>query len=194
MDLFVETSPRGGGRGGSGQQQPELEHYPHVSPHKVRRESHRYAQLPKSPVPRGAATADESTLRRITTNGGTVYETGNRVELSSGADEEWQARPKEERWGAHTSHDLAPAAAAAARRREFQPSSSSDDPHVQAQLDRERQGPVHLRLITEEGIMNLENMVFDTLVEDEVYEFLFVFTPIRFKGATGSPGRPIAIR
>ena len=48
-------------------------------------------------------------------------------------------------------------------------------------------GPVHLRLITEEGIMNLENMVFDALVEDEVYEFLFVFTPIRFKGATGSP-------
>ena len=89
MDLFVETSPRGGGRGGSGQQQPELEHYPHVSPHKVRRESHRYAQLPKSPVPRGAVTADESMLRRITTNGGTVYETGNRVELSSGADEEW---------------------------------------------------------------------------------------------------------
>jgi kynurenine formamidase len=28
----------------------------------------------------------------------------------------------------------------------------------------------------------------------EVYEFLFVFTPIRFKGGTGSTGRPIAIR
>ena len=44
------------------------------------------------------------------------------------------------------------------------------------------------------GIVNLESMVFDALVKDEAYEFLFVFTPIRFKGATGSPGRPIAIR
>ena len=44
------------------------------------------------------------------------------------------------------------------------------------------------------GIVTLESMVFDALVKDEAYEFLFVFTPIRFKGATGSPGRPIAIR
>ncbi len=54
--------------------------------------------------------------------------------------------------------------------------------------------PVHQLLITENGIFNLENMVYDELVADEVYEFLFVFTPIRFKGGTGSPGRPIAIR
>jgi kynurenine formamidase len=54
--------------------------------------------------------------------------------------------------------------------------------------------PVHQELITKNGIWNLENMVYDDLVADEVYEFLFVFTPLRFKGATGSPGRPIAIR
>jgi kynurenine formamidase len=54
--------------------------------------------------------------------------------------------------------------------------------------------PVHQEIITKAGIWNLENMVYDSLVEDEVYEFLFVFTPIRFKGGTGSPGRPIAIR
>ena len=54
--------------------------------------------------------------------------------------------------------------------------------------------PVHTELICKHGIWNLENMVFDGLVEDEVYEFLFVFAPIRFKGGTGSPGRPLAIR
>ncbi len=54
--------------------------------------------------------------------------------------------------------------------------------------------PVHTELIAKQGIWNLENMVYDELVEDEVYEFMFVFTPIRFKGGTGSPGRPIAVR
>jgi kynurenine formamidase len=54
--------------------------------------------------------------------------------------------------------------------------------------------PVHQELITKNGILNLENMVFEDLIKDSAYEFLFVFTPIRFKGATGSPARPLAIR
>jgi len=32
------------------------------------------------------------------------------------------------------------------------------------------------------------------LARDRVYEFLFVCTTLRVKGATGSPVRPIAIR
>ncbi len=54
--------------------------------------------------------------------------------------------------------------------------------------------PVHHALLVENGIFNLENMRFDDLVADDVYEFLFIMTPIRFRGATGSPARPIAIR
>ena len=54
--------------------------------------------------------------------------------------------------------------------------------------------PVHQELLTKNGIFNLENMRFDELVDDVVYEFLFILTPIRFRGATGSPARPIAIR
>lgn len=54
--------------------------------------------------------------------------------------------------------------------------------------------PVHQELVTKNGIFNLENMVFEDLVRDRVYEFLFILTPIRLKGATGSPVRPIAIR
>jgi len=54
--------------------------------------------------------------------------------------------------------------------------------------------PVHHELITRNGIYNLENMTFEDLVADGVHEFLFIVTPIRFVGATGSPGRPLAIR
>ena len=36
-----------------------------------------------------------------------------------------------------------------------------------------------------------ENLHFEELLADRAYELLFVFTPVRFKGATGSPGRPI---
>jgi len=52
----------------------------------------------------------------------------------------------------------------------------------------------HVELTMKNGIFNLEWMTFEGLPEDKAYEFLFIFTPIRFKGATGSPGRPIAIR
>ena len=44
------------------------------------------------------------------------------------------------------------------------------------------------------GIFNIENLSLNHFARDSAYEFLFVFTPVRFKGATGSPGRPIAIR
>ena len=54
--------------------------------------------------------------------------------------------------------------------------------------------PVHHELIARNGIFNMENMRFEDLVADRVYEFLFVFTPLRLEGASGSPGRPIAIR
>jgi hypothetical protein len=54
--------------------------------------------------------------------------------------------------------------------------------------------PVHQELVMKNGIFNIENLALDELARDAAYEFLFVFTPVRFKGATGSPGRPLAIR
>ncbi|MCB0686131.1 MAG: cyclase family protein [Saprospiraceae bacterium] len=53
---------------------------------------------------------------------------------------------------------------------------------------------VHMELTMKNGIFNLEWMTFESLLEDNVYQFFFNFTPLRIKGATGSPGRPIAIR
>lgn len=56
------------------------------------------------------------------------------------------------------------------------------------------ESPVHQFLIAKNGIFNLENLDLEELAANKTYEFLFIFTPIRFKGATGSPGRPIAIK
>jgi len=53
---------------------------------------------------------------------------------------------------------------------------------------------VHQWLLTRHGIYNLENLDFEELARDKVYEFAFVFAPLRLKGATGSPGNPIAVR
>lgn len=53
---------------------------------------------------------------------------------------------------------------------------------------------VHQELIMKNGIFNIENLNLEQLADAAVHEFLFIFTPTRFKGATGSPGRPIAIR
>ena len=53
---------------------------------------------------------------------------------------------------------------------------------------------LHRKLILENGIFNLEFMNFETLPsQNQQYKFLFVFTPLPLKGATGSPGRPLAI-
>ncbi|HEY7601765.1 MAG TPA: cyclase family protein [Methylomirabilota bacterium] len=51
----------------------------------------------------------------------------------------------------------------------------------------------HQELITKNGILNHENLDFDELIKDKVSEFVYVFAPVRLKGATGSAGRPIAI-
>ena len=54
--------------------------------------------------------------------------------------------------------------------------------------------PVHQELIGRRGIYNLENLDLSELANDEVYEFAFMFAPVKLKGATGSPGNPIAVK
>jgi kynurenine formamidase len=54
--------------------------------------------------------------------------------------------------------------------------------------------PVHLMLLVRHGIYNIENLDLEELAKDKVYEFAFIFAPLRLKGATGSPGNPIAVR
>jgi kynurenine formamidase len=60
--------------------------------------------------------------------------------------------------------------------------------------DPELQFPVHQLLIPQSGIYIFENLATEQLARDRVYEFAFFYAPLKLKGATGSPGNPIAIR
>lgn len=57
-----------------------------------------------------------------------------------------------------------------------------------------REIEVHQHMITKHGICFLENLIVEELAADEAWEFAFVFAPLKIKGASGSPGNPIAIR
>jgi kynurenine formamidase len=60
--------------------------------------------------------------------------------------------------------------------------------------DAELSAPVHQLLLARNGIYLHENLATEGLARDNVYEFVYVFAPLRLKGATGSPGNPIALR
>jgi len=53
---------------------------------------------------------------------------------------------------------------------------------------------VHKHLLTESGILIHENLNLGTLADDEVYKFAYIFVRVPFKGGTGSPGSPIAVK
>ena len=54
--------------------------------------------------------------------------------------------------------------------------------------------PVHQLFLPRNGIYIFENLAIEDLARDSAYEFAFFFAPLRLKGATGSPGNPLAIR
>ena len=54
--------------------------------------------------------------------------------------------------------------------------------------------PVHNHLLTENGILIHENLNLSALAADEVYKFAYIFVRVPFKGGTGSPGSPIAVK
>ena len=54
--------------------------------------------------------------------------------------------------------------------------------------------PVHKHLLTENGILIHENLNLAALADDEVYKFAYIFVRVPFKGGTGSPGSPIAVK
>jgi kynurenine formamidase len=51
----------------------------------------------------------------------------------------------------------------------------------------------HIKLQTKRGIWNLENLDLNQLADDKAYEFLFSWSPLKMKGATGSPANPVAL-
>jgi kynurenine formamidase len=53
--------------------------------------------------------------------------------------------------------------------------------------------PGHLILLVRSGIYIIENLFLEELARDQRCEFTFVCLPLKLRGATGSPVRPIAI-
>lgn len=53
--------------------------------------------------------------------------------------------------------------------------------------------PVHQELIVRNGIFIHENIATERLADAGVYEFAYIFNPMPTKGATGSPGAPLAV-
>lgn len=53
--------------------------------------------------------------------------------------------------------------------------------------------PVHVHLLVESGIHIVECLNLDELAAAGVAEFLFVALPLKIRGATGSPVRPVAV-
>jgi len=53
---------------------------------------------------------------------------------------------------------------------------------------------VHVFLLAERGIQIMEMLNLETLAREKVYSFVFIVIPLKIKGATGSPIRPIAVK
>jgi kynurenine formamidase len=53
--------------------------------------------------------------------------------------------------------------------------------------------PVHQHALAEAGVYLIENLKLDMLTESAAAEFCFILLATRFKGATGSPVRPVAM-
>ena len=52
---------------------------------------------------------------------------------------------------------------------------------------------MHQHLITRQGIYIIENVKTDEIVERQLWESTIVILPTKFRGATGSPVRIIAL-
>ncbi len=53
--------------------------------------------------------------------------------------------------------------------------------------------PGHAILLVRNGIYIIENLFLEELAREQCYEFTFICLPLKLRGATGSPVRPIAL-
>jgi kynurenine formamidase len=53
--------------------------------------------------------------------------------------------------------------------------------------------PVHVHLLVESGIHIIEALNLEELARERIYEFVFIAAPLKIRGGTGSPIRPLAL-
>jgi kynurenine formamidase len=71
--------------------------------------------------------------------------------------------------------------------------TSANDAQPAGEQGEEFAVPCHTEMQTRRGIWNIENLEFTQLLKDKVYEFAFVWSPLKMVGGTGSPGNPVAL-
>lgn len=71
----------------------------------------------------------------------------------------------------------------------------SDSLSLEALPSREPENwiPVHTYLLAERGVPIIEVLMLEDLSRERIYEFAFIAAPLKLRGASGSPFRPIAI-
>ncbi len=53
--------------------------------------------------------------------------------------------------------------------------------------------PVHVHLLVDNGIYIIEALNLEELSRRRIFEFVFVAAPLKIRGGTGSPIRPLAL-
>jgi kynurenine formamidase len=53
--------------------------------------------------------------------------------------------------------------------------------------------PVHTYLLAQKGVMFIEQMFLEELAHDKIYEFAFIASSLKLRGASAAPMRPVAI-
>lgn len=52
---------------------------------------------------------------------------------------------------------------------------------------------MHVHLLVDRGVHIIENLNLEELAAKRIYEFLFIAMPLKIRGGTGSPIRPLAV-
>ena len=53
--------------------------------------------------------------------------------------------------------------------------------------------PAHVILLVQNGIHIIEAMYLEQLAEEKIYEFVFFASPLKIRGGSASPLRPVAL-
>lgn len=65
---------------------------------------------------------------------------------------------------------------------------------VNFELAPSRTMPAHIHLLVESGIHIIECLNLEQLAAEKVFEFIFIASPLKIQGGTGSPIRPFALK
>jgi len=135
--------------------------------------------------------ADHGELEAVATRQGVAIEPGDVVLIRTGWIQQWN---DVETYRGDRVGNPGPDASAAEwlAAKQIRATGTDTIPHEVTQPNNPEM-PVHMILLARNGIHIMEMVNLEELARDQVYSFLFIATPLKLVGGTGSPIRPIAI-